>query len=82
MNECFVLGKIISLVDFKFIINGKNIAIAQFKVKLRNNSIIKVKAYNEIADYCYRELKINRSVFIYGYINTNKEIIVLDLEYV
>ena len=57
MNECFVMGKIISNIDFKFIVNSKKyFSITTFKVKLENQSIITVKGYNEIADFCYKSL--------------------------
>lgn len=54
MNKCFFIGKIISNIDFKFIVNSKKyFSITTFKVKLENQSIITVKGYNEIADFCY-----------------------------
>ena len=52
MNLVYIQGKVVSKIDFKFIINSKNISIAIFKVELRNKSVVVVKAYNEIADYC------------------------------
>ena len=53
MNLCFLIGKIISEINFKFVLNSKNISIAYFKIELNNKSIVEVKAYNELADYCY-----------------------------
>ena len=52
MNLCFVIGKIISDIEFKFIINSKNVSVTIFEMQLSNNSIITVKGYNEIADWC------------------------------
>ena len=46
-------GKIINDIEFNFIINGQNVSIALFEVELLNKSIVKIKAYNELADYCY-----------------------------
>ena len=66
MNEVFLTGKIISNVEFKFIINSKNISIAMFNIELDDKQIIKVKAYNEIADYCYSKLKNTDRIFING----------------
>ena len=43
MNLVFILGKIISDIEFKFIINSKNKSIAIFKIQLLNNSEITVK---------------------------------------
>lgn len=53
-------------LKFKFIINNKNISIATFKIKLNNNSSINVKAYNEMADWCYQKLVKNDLVTIQG----------------
>ena len=66
MNEVFLMGKIISDIAFKFIINSKNISIAMFNIKTSDKQIIKIKAYNELADYCYSKLEINKTVFIQG----------------
>ena len=50
MNLCILLGKIISDIEFKFIINSKNKSIVEFKIETLDNNIIKVYGYNEIAD--------------------------------
>ena len=50
MNIVFVQGKIISEIEFKFIINSKNISIVIFEIELSNKSKIKAKAYNDLAD--------------------------------
>ena len=75
MNLVYIQGKVISEIDFKFIINSKNISIAIFKVELKNESIITVRAYNEKADYCYRKLDEDIEVIIEGRLNTRLEII-------
>ena len=75
MNIVFIQGKIISDIEFNFIINKKNISIAIFEVELLNKSIVKIKAYNELADYCYSKLNKNDVVFMEGYLNSNMEII-------
>ena len=66
MNGVFLTGKIISNVEFRFIINSKNISIAMFNIELDDKQIIKVKAYNEIADYCFSKLKNTDRIFING----------------
>lgn len=76
MNLCFVLGKIISNIKFEFILNSANISIAIFYIELSNGCIIKVKGYNEIADFCYRKLEKEINVFIKGYINSKVELII------
>lgn len=75
VNIVFIEGKIISDIEFNFIINSPNLSIAIFEVKLLNKSIVKIKAYNELADYCYSKLNKNDVVFIEGYLNSNMEII-------
>ena len=80
MNLVFILGKIISDIEFKFIINSKNKSIAIFKIQLLNNSEITLKAYNEQADYCYSKLNKNDIVYIEGYLNYKMQIIVNDIE--
>ena len=74
MNICFIIGKVISNIEYKFILNSKNTAIATFKIELENKSIIIAKAYNQIADYCYRNLAKGNTFLIKGYI-CNKGII-------
>lgn len=76
MNVVFVQGKIISDIEFKFIINNKNKAIAIFEMELLNKSIVKIKAYNELADYCYYKLNKGNMILIEGYLNSNLEIII------
>ncbi len=80
MNQVFILGKIISDIEFKFIIKNKNKAIAIFKVKLLDDTIVTVEAYNEKADYCYSKLNKNDTIYIQGYINSKMQIIVKDIE--
>ena len=74
MNICFLMGKIISEIEFKFIIQGKNTAIATFQIELENKSIITVKGYNEIADYCYKDLKNIDTIMIQGRLEENGKI--------
>ena len=74
MNICFLIGKIISEIEFKFIIQGKNTAIATFQIELENKSIITVKGYNEIADYCYKDLKNIDTIMIQGRLEENGKI--------
>ena len=66
MNICILLGIIVSDIEFKFIINSKNKSIAYFDMQLLNKSIIKVKAYNEKADYVYKKFKIGQNIIIEG----------------
>ena len=75
MNICFLYGKIISDIDFKFIMNNKNkISISVYKIQLNNKSIVTVKGYNEIADWCYRNLMLENYCIIEGYIDSKIEV--------
>ena len=76
MNIVFVEGKIIRDIEFNFIINSENVSITTFEVELLNKSIIKIKAYNELADYCYSKLNKGDIIFVEGYLNSNMEIII------
>lgn len=75
MNLCFLIGKICSEIKFEFILNSKDISIAIFDIELSNGSIIKVKAYNEIADYCYANLEKEMIISLQGSIDSKMEII-------
>ena len=75
MNIIFTQGKIISDVEFKFIIKSKNISVSIFKLQLINNSIVTIKSYNELADYCYSKLNKEDIVLIEGKLNSKLEII-------
>ena len=81
MNICFFIGKIISDVKFDFIIskdksfkNCKNTSIAKFDLILANKTIIKIICYDELADFCYSNLKLGDIVFVSGIINENFEL--------
>ncbi|MFR2206729.1 MAG: hypothetical protein ACLS59_04205, partial [Clostridia bacterium] len=67
----FLIGKIISDIEFKFIINSKNKAIACFEIKTADKQIVRIQAYNQLADFAYSKLNINDKVFINGYIENN-----------
>ena len=74
MNICFFRGKIISDINFKFIINSKNISISIFASELENGSVVICKGYDEIADIGYQYLEKDDYVYIYGFIKSNGEI--------
>ena len=80
MNLCILMGKIISDIEFKFIINSKNKSIAEFEIKTLDNNIVKIYAYNEIADYCYRKLSKNDSILIEGRISQSGKVKIKNME--
>ena len=74
MNICILQGKIISKIEYKFIINKNNKSIAYFEMELLDKTIIKVKAYNDLADKCYRRLLTGNEIYIEGILETSGEI--------
>ena len=77
MNICFFIGKIISNINFKFIVNNKKYnSIVIFQIELYNKSVITLKGYNEIADFCYRNLEKNNIIIAVTFLNSKLEGIV------
>ena len=76
MNEVFLMGKVITGIEFKIIIHSKRISRVKFKVKiLEDNEIISIVAYDELADYIYRNINIADIVTVNGYIEGNNVIV-------
>lgn len=70
MNEIFIIGKVASKIEYKFIINSKKyFAKVEFEIEF-NNQKFKVRGYNNIADFCYRKLNKNDMIFINGKIES------------
>ena len=80
MNHVFLIGKIITDINFKFIINQKSMSITTFKIQTIDNQTINVKGYNEIADYIYSKLQKENFVAICGRINTDGVVTINTLE--
>ena len=59
MNEVFTIVKIINF-EYRFLLNNKNNAICKEDAILENGSIIKLIAYDNLADRLLRKLKINK----------------------
>lgn len=79
MNLCFVKGKIISEIQFEFMLEKNKNAIIIFYIQLENKTKVRVIGYNKIADKCYRKLEKNNVVWIEGYIeNKNEMQIIID----
>ena len=66
MNKVFLIGKIITEIEFKFIINSKNISIAKFSIETLDKQTIPIKTYDEIADYIYSKFNKNDWINIEG----------------
>jgi hypothetical protein len=80
MNLCFLMGKINSEINFNFILNSKNISVSSFKLKVGKDTKVLVKAYNDMADWCYQNLARKDIVLIQGELNSNLEIIITSIE--
>ena len=81
MNICFLIGKIISDIEFKFMFEKNKYAVSIFLLEIENNCNIQVKAYNKVADWCYQKLAKNDIVSIQGKLNNKMEIIIEDIYY-
>lgn len=81
MNICFLIGKVISDIEYRFIVdNKKYYAIAIFQIELNNKSAIAVKGLNKIADYCYKNLRKKNTIIIEGTLNSKLEGIIEKLK--
>lgn len=58
MNLCFIKGKVIEEVEFKFFYSSKKISIARTRILLENGSIILIKGYDEMADWIYHYIEV------------------------
>ena len=89
MNIVFIMGKVVTNVEYNFIydrykINNcnekyKHTSIAKVKIETLNKSIINIYGYDNIADDMYRNLKCNSNVVVMGQIDSNMEINVEDI---
>ena len=77
MNICFIIGKIVEDIKFDFMLNRIHNSIVQFKIKDERKNNIKIVGYDEIADYCYKNLKKNDTVIIEGKIGNLKNSMVI-----
>ena len=73
MNEVFTIVKIINF-EYRFLLNNKNNAICKIDAILENGSIIKLIAYDNLADRLLRKLEINELYLFQGILNSNMEI--------
>ena len=74
MNEVFEIVKVLNY-KYRFLLNSKNNAICKIEGILLNGSIIKLIAYDNLADRLLRKLKINELYLFQGKLNSNMEIV-------
>ena len=69
MNLCFSMGKIISEIEFDFVIKeksiGKHVSVVNFWLDVFGEKI-NIIGYNNIADFCYQKLAVEENVLIKG----------------
>ena len=74
MNMVILMGEIASKIEYKFIYKGRKNAKAKFTLKLANNNIINIVAYNKLADELYQRAKLEETITVTGRINTNMQV--------
>ena len=75
MNICFVIGKIVSEIEYRFMINSRNKAIVQMLLETNKGNKIYVTGYNEIADKIYNIFEKGDFISFCGKIESDKIII-------
>ena len=78
INLCFLYGKVINEIDLKFIYNDRNksldkkhISIVEMELKLLDGQVIKLHAYNEVADDVFKNIRKDDFITIQGKIRSN-----------
>lgn len=73
INIGYIAGKLINEVNLQFIYDkkSKNISkthtsVVELMIELDNKGIAYAKAYDEVADYIYRNIKKGSDVILYG----------------
>ncbi len=75
MNEVFEIVKVLNY-KYRFLLNSKNNAICKIEGILLNGSIIKLIAYDNLADRLLRKLKINEIYLFQGKLDSNMEVVI------
>jgi len=71
VNLCILKGKVINKPKFEFIYKGKNISKIEIGLKLENESIVRVQAFDERADELYRNTESEDTIYIIGRLSQN-----------
>lgn len=72
MNEVFLIGKIVGDIKYKFMLQKSKNAKAILNIKITNKTKLEIIAYNEQADYAFKNLKAADTVFIYAKLLNDK----------
>ena len=81
MNICFFSGLIDNKPDFKFIVSKNlnfkdslHISVTKFDLMIDEDTRIFIKAYDELAEYCFQNLSRGDFIFVSGRINDLNEV--------
>ena len=83
MNRCYLIGIIIEIPQYNFFFNSKNhvakisFSIVTMENKYQNNQVIRLKAYDDVADYIYRYYTKDDIIGIEGRLTETMEVEVL-----
>ena len=75
MNIGFVIGKIVSEIEYRFMINSRNKAIVQLWLETSNFNKIYIVGYDDIADKIYNMFEKGDFISFCGKIESDKIII-------
>ena len=78
MNIVCIAGKVINEINLQFVYDKKrkniskiHTSIIELMVEVNNKNIIYSRAYDEVADYVYRNIKRYDFVILYGKVRNN-----------
>ena len=73
INLCFSSGKVINKIDLKFVYNSqkrsldkKHTSIAKIELELQDGQVIQLHAYNEMADYVFKNINQGDYITVQG----------------
>ena len=66
MNKVILIGEVIDSIEFKFIINSADVSIVNFELLTIDKQKVKIKGYNEMADFVYKNIKKGNKIAIQG----------------
>lgn len=75
MNICFVIGKIVSEIEYRFMINSRNKSIVQLWLETSNFNKIYIVGYDDIADKIYNMFEKGDFISFCGKIESDKIIV-------
>ncbi len=78
LNLCFISGRVLNKIDLKFIydperksLNKKHTSIVVIELELEDKQIINLHAYDEMADFIYKHVVQNDTIWVIGELRDN-----------